>query len=164
MYGDPDIAAVPDSLRPLVEAALAKDPQVRPTAQQLLDRLTGASRRADRINDTPTQVILSKTWQTGLYSSPRPADEPDEPYRVLPREPSPPAPQPRPAPQLRPTPPPPSAEPSTDESPSQEPPAPEAPPTGKIPVGRRMATLATSAIVAIRRRHGRRTAGRPQPK
>jgi serine/threonine protein kinase len=159
MYGDPDIAAVPDSLRPLVEAALAKDPQSRPTAQQLLDLLTSASRRTDRINDTPTQVILSRTWQTGLYSSPSPADRPDEPYRVLPREPSPPAEQP---PAEQPSAEPPPAERSTAESPSAEPSAPEAPRTGKIPVGQRMATIAASAIVAIRRRRpGRRAAGRP---
>ena len=140
MYGDPDIAAVPDSLRPLVEAALAKDPQVRPTAQQLLDRLTSASRRTDRINDTPTQVILSQTWQTGLYSSPGPAP---------------------PAPSARP----PSAVPPIAESPSPEPPVPVAPRTAKIPFGRRMAAIAASAIVAIRRRSpGRRTAGQPRPK
>ena len=43
MYGDPDIAGVPDPLRPLVAAALTKDPDQRPTAQQLLDRLTSIS-------------------------------------------------------------------------------------------------------------------------
>ena len=36
MYGDPDIAGVSDLLRPLVAAALSKDPDQRPTAQQLL--------------------------------------------------------------------------------------------------------------------------------
>ena len=35
----PDISAVPPGLRPLVEAALAKDPQARPTAAQLLGQL-----------------------------------------------------------------------------------------------------------------------------
>ena len=34
MYGDPDIAGVPDSLRSLVAAALTKDPDRRPTAGQ----------------------------------------------------------------------------------------------------------------------------------
>ena len=38
----PDISAVPPDLRPLVEAALAKDPQARPTAAQLLGQLTSA--------------------------------------------------------------------------------------------------------------------------
>ena len=144
VYGDPDIAAVPDSLRPLVEAALAKDPQSRPTAQQLLDRLTSASRPTQRSTDAPTQVISSPTWQTGLYSSPS-------------------APEP------------PTTEPPTAESPTPETlapeaappvaPAPEAPGTRKVPVGRRVATIAASAIVAMRhRRPGRRAAGRPRPK
>src|SRR5215469_2413115 len=54
MYGDPDISSVPDSLLPLVEASLAKDPQSRPTAQQLLDRLTSTS-RSENVHDSPTQ-------------------------------------------------------------------------------------------------------------
>jgi serine/threonine protein kinase len=146
VYGDPDIAAVPDPLRPLVEAALAKDPQSRPTAQQLLDRLTSASRPAERITDAPTQVI----------SLPTP----------VPHEP--------------PTTEPPTAEPPTAESPTAESPfpetltpeapppvapAPETPGTRKVPVGRRVATIAASAIVAMRRRRpGRRANGRPRPK
>ena len=152
MYGEADIASVPDSLRPLVEAALAKDPQDRPTAQQLLDRLTSASRRTERISDAATQVISPQTWQTGLYSRP-PANSSDEANRALPGEPSPPSPGP------------PTAEPPVPEVPVPEPPAPEAQGTGKIPVGRRVATIAASALVAIRRRRpGRRAAGRPRPK
>ena len=161
VYGAPNIVAVPDSLRPLVETALAKDPQSRPTAQQLLDRLTSASRLAQRSADAPTQVISSPTWQTGLYSRP-PADRSDEVNRVLPREPSP------PAPEL--TPEPPTAESPSPGMPAPEaaasvPPAPEAPGTRKVPVGRRVATVAASAIVAIRRRRpGRRAASPPGPK
>ena len=140
MYGDADIAAVPETLRPLVEAALAKDPQSRPTARQLLDRLTSAARPAGRMADAPTQVISSQDQQTGLYS--RPSASP------LPPEPS-------------------TAEPPTTDAPAPALPAPETPvsePPGprKIPVGRRMATIAASAIVAMRRRRpGRRAAGRP---
>ena len=37
-----DLTAVPPGLRPLVEAALAKDPQARPTAPQLLAELTNS--------------------------------------------------------------------------------------------------------------------------
>ena len=160
MYGDPDIAAVPDSLRPLVEAALAKDPQTRPTAQQLLDRLTSASGPAGRIADAPTQVISPQTWQTGLYSRP-PANRSDEANRVLAREPS---------PAFEPTAEPPTAEapvPVTPvpAAPLPETPAAEAPGPGKVPVGRRVATIAASAIVAIRRRRpGRRAASPPRSK
>ncbi len=170
MYGDPDIAAVPDSLRPLVEAALAKDPQTRPTAQQLLDRLTSASEPAGRSTDAPTQVISPQTWPTCLYSRP-PANRSDEANRVLAREPS---------PAFAPTAEPPTAEPSAAEPPTAEAPVPvtpvpaaplpepppaEAPGTAKVPVGRRVATMAASAIVAIRRRHpGRRAASPPRSK
>ncbi len=78
VHADPGITAVPDSLRPLVAAALAKAPDRRPTAQQLLDRLTSISTRSPRVQDSPTQTILSRTWQqTGPHPSrPRAADEP----------------------------------------------------------------------------------------
>ncbi|HET9972243.1 MAG TPA: hypothetical protein VFQ68_28680, partial [Streptosporangiaceae bacterium] len=63
----PDIAAVPPGLRPLVEAALAKNPQARPTAPQLLAELTrgaavptGAQPAAGL--DNPTQTILAQNW------------------------------------------------------------------------------------------------------
>src|SRR5689334_12508486 len=64
MHGDPDIAGVRDPLRPLVAAALTKDPGQRPTAQQLLDRLTSLSMAPSpgRAHDSPTQTILSTTW------------------------------------------------------------------------------------------------------
>jgi len=172
MYGDPDISAVPDALRPLVEAALAKDPHSRPTAQQLLDRLTSASRRTDRINDTPTQVILSQTWQTGLHAGPLPSGRPAEVNRALAGEPpaaaaAPPATEPaatEPA----------TAEPAVPRAPAPAAPAPQAPlpqpppaeaaAPGKIPVTRRMA-IAMSALVARRRRRpGRRAAGPPRPR
>jgi len=79
MHGDPDIAGVPGPLRPLVAAALAKDPGQRPTAQQLLDRLTSLAAAASprRAHDSPTQTILSTTWQQAGPDSgrPRPASE-----------------------------------------------------------------------------------------
>jgi eukaryotic-like serine/threonine-protein kinase len=197
MYGDPDIAAVPDSLRSLVQAALTKDPRSRPTAAQLLDRLTSTSRRTSRINDTPTHVILSRTWQTGLHSGPPPAARPDEANRVSPHAPSLP-PQPlRPSPlhpsplhpsplhpsplhpsplhpsPLHPSPSvpePPGTEMPTAESPLPQVAAPQAPgpvaaDTGRIPVGRRVATLATSALVALHlRRPSPSAPDHPQPK
>ena len=46
LHIEPDTSAVPDLLRPMVEAALAKDPQRRPRADELLARLT--SQPADR--------------------------------------------------------------------------------------------------------------------
>ncbi len=64
LHTDPDIGAVPGSLRPLVAAALAKAPEHRPTAPQLLGQLTGALRPA-RVQDSPTQTVLSQTWTQG---------------------------------------------------------------------------------------------------
>jgi serine/threonine protein kinase len=157
MYGEAYIAAVPDGLRPLVEAALAKDPQGRPTAQRLLDQLTSASRRTGRVTDAPTQVISSQIWQTRLYSR-LPASGSDEASRALPGEPSLAPPEPPTADS-------PVSEAPVSEAPAPEAPAAEAPGAGKIPVGRRMATMAASALVAMRRRRpGRRDAGRPRPK
>lgn len=71
---DPDIADVPDALRPLVEAAVAKDPDARPTALELLARLTEevdpahARDVAHDVHDTqadstPTQLVLSRSWR-----------------------------------------------------------------------------------------------------
>jgi serine/threonine protein kinase len=172
MYGDPDIASVPDSLLPLVEASLAKEPQSRPTAQQLLDRLTGSSRRPGNVSDTPTQVILARTWQSGSHPSVPPASRPAEPNPAPPRQPAAPAQWPHVAPS--------SAAPSVaaraTETPTADQPAPvlprgavpsamapsaAAPTPEKIPVGRRMATIATSALVAMRLR---RPSRREEPK
>jgi serine/threonine protein kinase len=92
MYGDPDIGMVPDSLRPLVEDALIKDPQTRPTARQLLDRLTSASRRKEETNENPTQLILKRTW-SGAHPSPSlpgppSPNRPAEPLSRTPAEPA----------------------------------------------------------------------------
>ena len=73
MYGDADTVRVPDSLRPLVESALSKDPQHRPTARQLLDRLTSTSPQHEQTSENPTQLILRRTWQSGAHSGPPPA-------------------------------------------------------------------------------------------
>jgi serine/threonine protein kinase len=43
MNSEPDLGGVPDPLRPLVRSCLAKDPDVRPTTQDLLGRLTTKS-------------------------------------------------------------------------------------------------------------------------
>jgi serine/threonine protein kinase len=63
VHASPDISAVPPGLRPLVEAALAKDPQARPTAAQLLGQLTSTQLTgAGAGHDNPTQTILAQTW------------------------------------------------------------------------------------------------------
>jgi serine/threonine protein kinase len=217
MYGDADIGAVPDSLRPLVEDALIKDPQTRPTARQLLDRLTSASRRNEETNENPTQLILKRTW-SGAHPSPslsgppspnRPAEPlsrtpaepaasrleapsariPDAPPASIPaearwilaRQPTPPSqavpspavsagPESAAAPAPRRVTEPPTADgpipgisasgprPSAPQSSASESSASES--SAKPPVSRRMATMATSALAAMRlRRSSRREPG-----
>jgi serine/threonine protein kinase len=80
LYQEPDITAVPDSLRPLVAAALSKDPQDRPAAHELLDHLTAkparpAPKAERRYDDSPTQTVLALTW----------AEPPREPQPDLPQ-------------------------------------------------------------------------------
>ncbi len=224
MYGDADISTVPDSLRPLVEDALIKDPQTRPTARQLLDRLTSASRRNEETNENPTQLILKRTW-SGAHPSPSlsgppsphrpaeplartsaepavsrpdarsarvpadpPASIPAEAQWILARQPTPPS-QAVPSPAASPGSPsaavPAPAGPRATDPPTADGPAPgisavapqpsgsrpaapqpSAPGTAapespaKTPVGRRMATMATSALAAMRlRRSSRREPG-----
>ena len=45
MHAQPSIAAVPEALRPVLEAALAKEPQGRPAAHEILDAADGFIRR-----------------------------------------------------------------------------------------------------------------------
>ena len=160
MYGDADIASVPDSLLPLVEASLAKDPQNRPSARQLLDRLTSAS-RPENVHDSPTQVILARTWQSGSHPSPpaapaAPAAPAGWPYAARPNAGSPAA-APAAAPAVTDV-----TDAPTADSPSSAPPAgptpAPGPAPGKVPVGRRMATIATSALAAMRFRRSSRPA------
>jgi serine/threonine protein kinase len=84
LHAKPDIAAVPPPLRPLVEAALAKDPQSRPAAHELLGWLTNELAPADSSYDTPTQTVLSRTWQPiGQGNIISPARRPARRRRVL---------------------------------------------------------------------------------
>jgi serine/threonine protein kinase len=166
MYGDPDIASVPDSLLPLVEASLAKDPQSRPTARQLLDQLTSASSRSENVNDTPTQVILARTWQSGSHPSPSPASGPTAPEPAPSGQPAAPDPWPHVAPSAATPASAAAAELAATEMPTADQPAPAlpgavpsavapaapAPAPERIPVSRRMVTIATSALVAMRLR------------
>ena len=58
---DPDINAVPERIRPQVAAALAKDPHNRPSARELLAKLTDTTSPNRGVN--ATQTILSETWR-----------------------------------------------------------------------------------------------------
>jgi hypothetical protein len=79
MYGQPDLDAVPDTLRPLVMSALAKDPRRRPAAREILDHLTRASILSAPTSSraaTPAQTVLAQTWsptEPGISPAPAPA-------------------------------------------------------------------------------------------
>jgi peptide/nickel transport system substrate-binding protein len=110
MNAEPDITAVPDSLRPWIEAALAKEPQNRPTADDLLRQLTNTSTQPGGSYDVPTQTILAQTWRPAA-TKPLPDGQPagrghspgsggSEPATTdhgIPRGPRPALPVPRPA-------------------------------------------------------------------
>jgi serine/threonine protein kinase len=76
MHAEPDIAAVPDTLRPQVEAALAKDPQNRPTAPQLLGELTRTAAAPAAGNANPTETVLAQTWHPAATPGPAPGRAP----------------------------------------------------------------------------------------
>ena len=62
LHDAPDVGSVPETLRPLVMSALAKDPQRRPTAQGLLDYLADPSARRDAAHHGPAGAVLAYTW------------------------------------------------------------------------------------------------------
>jgi len=84
LHESPDIAAVPADLRPLVEAALSKDPSARPAAGDLLAWLTAgvphppADAQAEDHDVASTRLVLSRTWQApaALATTPAPAARP----------------------------------------------------------------------------------------
>jgi hypothetical protein len=71
LHEEPDIAAVPALLRPLITAALAKDPRCRPGARGLLEQLAHPAARPGRGYDADTQAVLARTWP-GTTASPAP--------------------------------------------------------------------------------------------
>ena len=60
LHARPSITAVPDALRPVVEAALTKEPQDRPAAHEIVDRLMAAPAAAWFSAAMPT--VLSPAW------------------------------------------------------------------------------------------------------
>ena len=79
MHATPDISAVPPGLHPLVEAAVAKDPQARPTAQQLLSQLTHTAARPSAGYDNLTQTVLAQTWHPSATGPAGPPSGPTVP-------------------------------------------------------------------------------------
>jgi serine/threonine protein kinase len=63
LHEQPDIGAIPPLLRPMVAAALDKEPVARPSAVELLAQLTSAPTRPDRGVVLDTQTVLLRTWR-----------------------------------------------------------------------------------------------------
>ncbi len=84
VHAVPDITAVPPALRPLVEAALAKEPGDRPTAPQLLSQLTQSTAARSSAEPSvgygnPTQTILAQTWHPSASGPAVPPPHPTVP-------------------------------------------------------------------------------------
>jgi serine/threonine protein kinase len=76
LHAEPDIDAVPPVLRPLVAAALAKEPRDRPAAADLLAHLTGTPGRPGQAGgDSPTETVLLRTWRPAKATFDGPASE-----------------------------------------------------------------------------------------
>ena len=76
LHDTPDLAGVPGSLLPQITAALAKEPQARPTAPELLSQLTRPAVQPSAGYDNPTQTILAQTWLTPASRPQVPATPP----------------------------------------------------------------------------------------
>ena len=63
LNGQPDLSAVPDALRPVVEAALAKNPQDRPAAHEIVDQLA-AIPAGESWSSASLPTVLSPGWSS----------------------------------------------------------------------------------------------------
>lgn len=63
VHNDPDLSGVPEGLRPLLAACLAKDPAARPTTDTLLDRLGGPEARTEWLPPAINAEINEHTTQ-----------------------------------------------------------------------------------------------------
>lgn len=82
MHAEPDITAVPALLRSHVQAALARRPDDRPAAHQLLSQLTHTPPSADSSYDVPTRTVLSQTWRPATAGAG--ASAASRPHRLVP--------------------------------------------------------------------------------
>ena len=92
VHQPPDLDGLPESLRPVVAAAMDKDPRSRPSAKALLLRLLG-DRAAEDSQAAVTQV-LRNTWAPPPAAAPTRPPVPSRGVPVAPAAPGPPPPPP----------------------------------------------------------------------
>ncbi|MDA3625351.1 serine/threonine-protein kinase [Saccharopolyspora sp. WRP15-2] len=79
-HTDPDLSDVPDGLRPLLAACLAKDPAARPTPSQMLDEIGESSPHGDQwLPPVITDVIAQHATQLQTASAQHPDTPPPQP-------------------------------------------------------------------------------------
>lgn len=71
LHDSPDTAAVPRELRELVHASLARNPDERPAARDLMTRLTAQAAQEGGPDEVPTRLVLSSTWQFHAGGEPK---------------------------------------------------------------------------------------------
>ncbi|WP_067451729.1 serine/threonine protein kinase [Actinomadura macra] len=86
VYDDPDLSAVPDSLREVMADAFAKSPSERPSARRILKRLLEES--GDLIDRMPASMVEEgRALAAGATSSPDQAPKPPAPAAAPPATP-----------------------------------------------------------------------------
>lgn len=88
-HEEPDLTGVPESLRPLVAAGLAKDPGDRPPAQEFLERCSALS--ADEGMTLPekfSRMIATRVAETEVFAKDTGGGRKKRPKQASPRPPS----------------------------------------------------------------------------
>ncbi|MFE6364240.1 serine/threonine-protein kinase [Streptomyces sp. NPDC057806] len=75
VHDEPDLTGVPESLGPLIQRCLAKEPEDRPTPDELMRELRSVAASYDTQAFIPTQ----RTGEQSVLPRPLPADEPEAP-------------------------------------------------------------------------------------
>lgn len=79
----PDLSGVAPEVRPLVEAALAKEPGQRPSAPDLLGQFAAGTTPEEDPAFGPTQTVLARTWLPAARELPSTEPRPKRPNKRL---------------------------------------------------------------------------------
>lgn len=82
VHNDPDLSGVPEGLRPLLAACLAKDPAARPTTDSLLDQLGGPEAHTEWLPPAISAVVDEHSTQLPRASEGPEPPPPAPPQRV----------------------------------------------------------------------------------